>query len=94
MAKKSTDIKFTQDELDSLTDLRNNYDSIRSSMGNLELSKLQFESRLSDLDDEKLRLETEYTSLIKREQELFGELNEKYGAGNLDPATGIFTPNK
>ena len=41
MAKKSKDIKFTQNELDNLTDLRNNYDSIRSSMGNLELSKLQ-----------------------------------------------------
>jgi|TARA_R100000900_G_scaffold119783_1_gene94440 chromosome segregation ATPase len=94
MAKKSTEIKFTQNELDNLTDLRNNYDSIRSSMGNLELSKLQLESRLSDLEEEKFRLEAEYTNLIKREQELVGELNEKYGAGNLDPATGIFTPNK
>jgi len=94
MAKKSKEIKFTQKEIDSLTDLRNTYDSIRSSMGNLELLKLQLESRLTDLDDDKIRLETEYSNLVKREQELVGELNEKYGAGNLDPATGIFTPNK
>jgi len=52
------------------------------------------EQKLEFLTDEKLRLETEYTTLVSQEQKLVGELNEKYGAGNLDPATGVFTPTK
>jgi predicted nuclease with TOPRIM domain len=94
MAKKSKEIKFTQEELDSLQGLSQGYDNIRNSMGNLEISRIQLEQRLENLSDEKLRLETEYSNLVSTEQTLVGELNEKYGAGNLDPATGVFTPTK
>ena len=27
------------------------------------------------------------------EREVAKELNDKYGSGNLDPETGVFTPN-
>jgi len=94
MAKKSKEIKFTQEELDSLQGLSQGYDNIRNSMGNLEISRIQLEQRLENLSNEKLRLETEYSNLVAEEQTLVGELNEKYGAGNLDPATGVFTPTK
>jgi len=94
MAKKSKEIKFTQEELDSLQGLSQGYDNIRNSMGNLEISRIQLEQRLENLSDEKLRLETEYSNLVSTEQKLVSELNEKYGAGNLDPATGVFTPTK
>ena len=32
--------------------------------------------------------------LQKQERVLVASLNEKYGAGNLDPNTGVFTPNE
>ena len=94
MAKKSKEMKFTQEELDSLQGLSQGYDNIRNSMGNLEISRIQLEQRLENLSDEKLRLETEYSNLVSTEQTLVGELNEKYGPGNLDPTTGVFTPTK
>ena len=94
MAKKSKEITFTQEELDSLQDLSQGYDNIRNSMGNLEISRIQLEQRLENLSDEKLRLETEYSNLVSTEQKLVSELNEKYGPGNLDPTTGVFTPTK
>jgi predicted nuclease with TOPRIM domain len=94
MAKKSKEMKFTQEELDSLQELQQGYDNIRNSMGALEISRIQLEQRLENLSDEKLRLETEYSNLVSTEQTLVGELNEKYGPGNLDPTTGVFTPTK
>jgi predicted nuclease with TOPRIM domain len=94
MAKKSKEMKFTQEELDSLQELQQGYDNIRNSMGALEISRIQLEQRLDNLSDEKLRLETEYSNLVSTEQTLVGELNEKYGPGNLDPTTGVFTPTK
>jgi predicted nuclease with TOPRIM domain len=94
MAKKSKEMKFTQEELTSLQELQQGYDNIRNSMGALEISRIQLEQRLENLSDEKLRLETEYSNLVSTEQTLVGELNEKYGPGNLDPTTGVFTPTK
>ena len=96
MVKKTTkkqEIKFTQEDLDSLQNLKDSYSSVELSLGRLEVQRLNLEKNLDSLADEKLRLETEYENTQKREIELITELNEKYGAGNLNPETGVFTPN-
>ena len=94
MAKKSTEIKFTQEELTSLQSLQQGYDNVRNSLGALELSRINLEQRLEGISNEKFRIETEYTKLQETEQKLVAELTEKYGQGNLDPTTGVFTPAK
>tara|TARA_B100000214_G_C23949064_1_gene619488 strand:- start:508 stop:795 length:288 start_codon:yes stop_codon:yes gene_type:complete len=95
MAKsKTTEIKFTQEEIDSLQQLRTNYANIESMFGKLEVARLQLEKQAENIDNEKLRLETEYAEVQKQQQSLGEQLNEKYGAGNLNPETGVFTPVK
>ncbi len=94
MAKKSKEITFTQEELTSLQELQQGYDNVRNGLGVLEVSRIQTEQRLEQISNEKLRLETQYTQLTQRELELVNDLNEKYGPGNLDPNTGVFTPTK
>jgi len=94
MAKKSKEIKFTQEELTSLQELQQGYDNVRNGLGALEVSRIQTEQRLEQISNEKLRLETQYTQLNQTELELVNDLNEKYGPGNLDPSTGVFTPTK
>jgi len=93
MAKKK-EIKFTKEELSSLESLKDSYSNVELSLGKLEVARLQTEQRLEQIENEKLRLETEYTQIQIQENELVSELNEKYGAGNLDPNTGVFTPAK
>ena len=94
MAKKSKEITFTQEELTSLKDLQEGYQNIREALGSMEVSRIQTEQRLEQISNEKLRLETEYARLTQSEMDLVRELNEKYGPGNLDPNTGVFTPTK
>ena len=94
MAKKSKQIKFTDEEIKSLQDLQTSYSNVRSSFGDLEIQRIQTEQRLEQINNEKLRLETEYSTLNMSEQQLVNDLNEKYGPGNLDPNTGVFTPTK
>jgi predicted nuclease with TOPRIM domain len=94
MAKKSKEITFTQEELTSLQELQQGYESVRNGLGALEVSRIQTEQRLETIENEKLRLETEYARLTQSEMDLVRELNEKYGPGNLDPNTGVFTPTK
>ena len=93
MAKKK-EIKFTQEELDSLSNLRNSFSQLELGFGKLEVARIQAEQRMEQIEDEKLRLETQYVQVKKQEQNLVVTLNEKYGDGNLNPETGVFTPNK
>ena len=38
-------------------------------------------------------VETEYQAVQQEERDIVKKLDEKYGPGQLDPATGVFTPN-
>ena len=91
MAKKKQ-IKFTKKELESLENLRNAYAFIQNSLGNLEIQRLQTEQTLERIDNEKIRLETQYVQEQANEANLISNLTEKYGMGNLDITTGKFTP--
>tara|TARA_E500000318_G_C3410020_1_gene153189 strand:- start:213 stop:494 length:282 start_codon:yes stop_codon:yes gene_type:complete len=91
---KNTEIKFTEQELDSLQQLRTSYSNIELSLGKVEILRINQEQQLENLSNEKLRLETQYSEIQSQEATLVQELNDKYGAGNLDPETGVFTPVK
>tara|TARA_B100002019_G_C21034978_1_gene481548 strand:+ start:156 stop:440 length:285 start_codon:yes stop_codon:yes gene_type:complete len=94
MAKKSKDVKFTKDELNSIEELRNNYNSVTNALGMLEVSRMQTEKRLETIEGDKIRLETQYEQLTMAEKELINSLTEKYGQGSIDINTGVFTPVK
>jgi|TARA_B100001094_G_scaffold239853_1_gene235383 hypothetical protein len=88
------EIKFTEDELKSLGELRDSYASTQLALGQLEVQRMILNQQLESLDNEKLKLETQYKGVQTTESKLVNDLNEKYGAGNLDPQTGVFTPTK
>ena len=90
MADQET--KFTEDELKSLQDLQNSYQQKQLQFGQLEVQRLLVSQQLEQLDDAKAKLEVEYSEIQETERKLVEELNKKYGPGNLDPATGVFTP--
>ena len=92
MAKKSKEVKFTKKEINSLQQLRSDYANVELSLGKLEIARMQSEQQLDNIENNKLRLETQYTELQKTESEIVNELTEKYGVGNLDIVTGKFTP--
>ena len=46
------------------------------------------------LEARQTELETEYEATQQEERYLVQTLNEKYGPGQLDPQTGVFTPTE
>ena len=90
MADQET--KFTDDELKSLQDLQNSYQGKQLQFGQLRVQRLLVQQQLDAIDDTEAKLEVEYSEVQETERELVKSLNEKYGPGNLDPATGVFTP--
>jgi len=90
MADQET--KFSEEELKSLQDLQNSYQQKQLQFGQLEVQRLLVSQQLEQLDIAKAKLEVEYGEVQETERTLVQSLNEKYGPGNLDPATGVFTP--
>ena len=83
------EIKFTEEEVSQLSDLRREVSDVFTQLGQLAIEKKR---RIDELDLIESNLLTKHQELVGREQELFKGLNEKYGDGNYDPSTNIFTP--
>jgi outer membrane protein TolC len=90
MADQET--KFSEKELKSLQDLQTSYQQKQLQFGQLEVQRLLVTQQLDSLDSAKATLEVEYGEVQDTERNLVADLNKKYGPGNLDPATGVFTP--
>jgi len=90
MADQET--KFSEKELKSLQDLQNSYQQKQLQFGQLEVQRLLVSQQLEQLDNAKAKLEVDYGEVQETERNLVADLNKKYGPGNLDPATGVFTP--
>ena len=88
-----TKIVFSEDELKSLETLHTSYNTIQSDFGVIKVRKILLQQQLDGLEQTEIELETRYAENQQNEQELVKELNDKYGAGNLDIGTGEFTPN-
>ena len=77
-------IKFTDEELGNINQLRQQIGQTFAQIGQLHLEKKR---RIEEIDSQLLVSEGNYRQLIEQESQLFTELNEKYGDGNLDPAS-------
>ena len=86
------EIKFTDEELKSLSDLSQSYQNIQSSFGQIRVQKILAEQQADALEEAEVKMEADYKEMQDTERELVQQLNEKYGPGQLDPQTGVFTP--
>ena len=86
------EIKFTEDELKSLNELRETYGKVQAEFGALKVRRLVLDQQLEELDNADEAVHKAYTDNQETERKLVQELNEKYGPGSLDPQTGVFTP--
>lgn len=86
------EIRFTQEELSAIAELQRKYQDIVVRFGQLYVDKANVEERLiqnaTAFDNTKKELE----SLKNQEINLAETLKSKYGEGQLDFQTGVFTP--
>ena len=90
----ATPIKFTKEELDQITQLRDSNSQKIGEFGQIELEILLANQRLESLNSAKDSLRDEYIKLQEQERDLVRSLNEKYGAGQVDLSSGEFIPVK
>jgi len=86
------ELRFTDPELQSLQGLQEGYQEKQTLLGQLAVQDILLKQQSDALEARKTEIETEYEGMQQKERDLVKELNDKYGPGSLDPATGVFTP--
>ena len=89
---QTKEVKFTDDEMQSLQSLQNGYQEKQTILGQLSVQRILLNQQQEALEARITEVEQEYVSTQQEERELVQKLNEKYGPGQLDPATGNFIP--
>ena len=87
-----SEVKFTEQELQSLQELSTKSNGITNRFGQLAIAKINLEKQSEAVEEEEFKLHEELEALRKEEQETLNDITEKYGPGTLDPTTGVYTP--
>ena len=89
---ESTEIKFTDEELQSLQKLQDDYQAKQATLGQLAVQRILLDQQGEALAVRITEVEQEYLNVQQEERDIVKKLNDKYGPGQLDPTTGVFTP--
>ena len=92
VTETTAEMKFSEEELQSLQDLQNNYQEKQMVLGQLSVQRILLNQQSEALEIRTTEVEQEYQTVQQEERDIVKTLNEKYGPGQLDPATGVFTP--
>jgi hypothetical protein len=77
-------IVLTEEELNSLKDLKSKQEKLIFELGQNEFMKIAIDNQKSQI--------LQNLDLLKQEEDYIGiELNKKYGDGNIDLNTGVFS---
>jgi len=85
------EIKFTDEEVAQINQLRTDVQNVFTRLGQLHIEKRR---RIDEIDSLIQGIEEEHSGLQIKEQELFKGLNDKYGDGNYNPETNVFVPSE
>ena len=93
LIEKTEEIKFTEEELTSLREIQQSYLECQTAFGQVAIQKIALQQQIDALATSEDDYAKKYQETQEKEREVAKGLNDKYGSGNLDPETGVFTPN-
>ena len=86
------EVKFTQEEMNQLTELQQTYTAVQNAFGQLSVSRIRLDQEVTAADEAEDRLRSDFAATQQKEREFVESISKKYGDGNLDLNTGVFTP--
>ena len=92
VVEASDEIKFSEEELKELGELQTSYQEKQAQLGQIAVQKILLGQQVEAIENRQTELESEYEAVQQSERDLVQKLNEKYGPGQLDPQSGVFTP--
>ena len=86
------EVKFTEEEMKQLTELQQTYAAVQNAFGQLSVSRIRLDQELTAADEAEEKLRNDFTETQQKERDFVQTISKKYGDGNLDLNTGVFTP--
>jgi predicted nuclease with TOPRIM domain len=86
-------IKFEKEEIEKIENFRKEFSEVTARLGEVEIELTLIDTQKTNIENFKAQLKQKYLEMRESEIKLAGELKEKYGEGEFDINTGIFTPN-
>lgn len=83
-------IKMSQEDIDLLKKLQEEYNKKTFEFGRLYQAKIEIDNQLVEWDEQNLKLTNEYKKLQEEETNLAKTLEDKYGEGQVNLETGEF----
>ena len=89
----SEEVKFTEEEINSIKEIRETYFAIKNTFGQLGVSRLRLEQDIESLEQAEENLRKSYSENQQKEKDVVDGITKKYGNGQFNLETGTFTPN-
>lgn len=83
---------MTEQELQQIQDLRVKYANITAQLGQLKVEQILVNKQLTRLNDLENQFIKDYEQVQTEEDQFAKLITEKYGVGDVDVESGIFTP--
>lgn len=87
------EVKFVEEDLAKIKSLQDDFNSVVLRLGQLKIEQITIGLATKRVEEAIEQAVKDCELLVDRERVLGSELSSKYGAGTLDPKTGMFTPN-
>ena len=82
--------KLTKEELETIDSIRNEASQIFFDLGRIAIRRRNV---LNQIEDDEEKLENQHDDLVKKENDFYKTLQEKYGDCTIEPTTGEFIPS-
>lgn len=83
--------KLTEQELQDLKTLQENYSKVTVQLGQLKVEQILLNTQVKRLQDVEESMTKEYIKLQEQESVFVKSLEAKYGVGEINIETGVFT---
>lgn len=94
MVTETEKIQLESSDLEKIQKFRNDYSEITTKLADVEVELIFLENQKENIENFKSKLRNQLLELRDLEMKMATELREKYGEGEFDINTGIFTPKQ
>lgn len=88
----SEQIKFSAEEISEIKQVQTNYQTIGLELVQIKLALTSTKNQLEAIELEEKAITDRITEVSNKEREIAKQLEEKYGKGEIDLESGVFTP--
>ena len=84
--------KFTQEEINEIKQIQSNYQTIGLDLVQIKLAIISAKNQLEALEVQERATTERILDINSQEKNIAKKLEEKYGKGEIDLDSGVFTP--